>query len=221
MNITYSGLVPNGDDASKHISEAIAYYKKKFGIEPTLIVVRPNAPPEYDECPFLVRSRFGMAYGMLLTHLVSPGDLPTTNYQVSQPVRDEEDLPLVQEKVDIRARAPDRHNIPSKERGRPVQGSGKCPHCGETVKNFKKLGWWWGWERGIEPPYWEDLRRWVFSRDNHTCQKCHKMFSIGNLNAHHIEPKESGGTDSARNLLTLCNECHMDTKPIFADQENG
>jgi len=216
MQITYMGWVPDEDDPKKHILKAVEYYKKKFGIEPTLIVVKPSAPPEYDECSYLVRSRYGMAYGMLLTHLVMPNELSLPD-KVSQKVR-EESLPVQDQ--DIRAHAPNRFNISEKEKGRPVKGAGMCPHCGEAIKNFDKLGWWWGWEQGIEPPYWEELRHWVFSRDHHTCQNCYKIFANINLVAHHIEPKEDGGADSSRNLRTLCNECHLDDKPIFPEEQD-
>jgi hypothetical protein len=52
----------------------------------------------------------------------------------------------------------------------------------------------------------------IFRRDGFTCQnwKCgkHFDFSADRLEAHHVKPVSKGGTDSIRNLVTLCLECH-------------
>lgn len=92
-----------------------------------------------------------------------------------------------------------------------------CPHCGQTIHDFENLGWWWGWEFGKEPAYWGELRLYVFRRDDYKCFDCDTQFPVYKLNAHHIDPKEKGGIDGARNLRTLCLDCHPDNKPIMPD----
>jgi len=93
------------------------------------------------------------------------------------------------------------------------------PHCHGPIQDFESLGYWYGWAFGIIPPYWEELRLYVFRRDNYTCSKCHKLFPPPMLSAHHIVRKEDGGEDGSRNLITLCNICHEDDKPIFEDEQ--
>ena len=52
----------------------------------------------------------------------------------------------------------------------------------------------------------EDVRYFVFARDNYTCQICKKKNKI--LQTHHIVYRSEGGTDRADNLLTVCTDCH-------------
>lgn len=84
--------------------------------------------------------------------------------------------------------------------------------------SFEKLGHWYGWAQGIEPIYWEALRLYVLRRDRFTCQKCYRKLLPSELRCHHVIRKEDGGTDSARNLITLCAECHLDEHPIYAEE---
>lgn len=49
-------------------------------------------------------------------------------------------------------------------------------------------------------------RYYVFNRDGFTCQCCKKRSD--RLKLHHIVYKSHGGTDSANNLITVCETCH-------------
>ena len=49
-------------------------------------------------------------------------------------------------------------------------------------------------------------RYYVFNRDGFTCQCCKKRSD--RLKLHHIVFKSHGGTDSANNLITVCETCH-------------
>lgn len=62
--ISYLGV------ASNDPQEAVEIYKNRFGIDATVIVARPNFAVKENH-PLLVRSRFGMPNGFLVTHLVS------------------------------------------------------------------------------------------------------------------------------------------------------
>lgn len=65
-------------------------------------------------------------------------------------------------------------------------------------------------DRGT-PANWQTLRRKVYRRDGYTCQNCGATGGPrGNtqLEAHHIVPKEAGGTHELSNLKTLCKSCH-------------
>ena len=81
-----------------------------------------------------------------------------------------------------------------------------CPFCNGTGRiNFEDLPYWSGWAKGKEPPYWNELRSAVITRDGHKCRLCGER---ENLSIHHIIHKEKTGPDSLRNLLTLCASCH-------------
>lgn len=45
----------------------------------------------------------------------------------------------------------------------------------------------------------------VLERDGHKCQIC---YTDSKLTAHHIKPRDSGGSDDVRNGITLCLRCH-------------
>lgn len=51
-----------------------------------------------------------------------------------------------------------------------------------------------------------DVRYFVFTRDEYTCQVCKKKNKI--LHTHHIVYRSEGGTDRADNLITVCTDCH-------------
>lgn len=51
-----------------------------------------------------------------------------------------------------------------------------------------------------------NIRYYVFARDNYTCQVCGKKGGI--LHTHHIIYKSLGGTNRAKNLITICTDCH-------------
>ena len=54
----------------------------------------------------------------------------------------------------------------------------------------------------------ENIKAYVRSRDNYTCQNCKKQNV--KLHVHHIIFKSKGGTDRPDNLITLCEQCHND-----------
>lgn len=65
----------------------------------------------------------------------------------------------------------------------------------------------WDWEKNKFPPYWGDLRLYVFRRDGYRCDRCHKKFGEKKLDAHHISWRPKG-SDNPRNLATVCEPCH-------------
>jgi len=60
----------------------------------------------------------------------------------------------------------------------------------------------------FESDEWFINRRVVFDRDHYTCQRCDKRFKMRKLTCHHMQPRDSGGSDDVSNLLTLCEPCH-------------
>lgn len=61
------------------------------------------------------------------------------------------------------------------------------------------------------PADWNERRKDVYRRDDFKCQNCGRgggSHGDVELHAHHIVPKQSGGTHQLSNLKTLCNECH-------------
>lgn len=77
-----------------------------------------------------------------------------------------------------------------------------------TQNELDSLGVW-DWDADGFPPYWEQLRRYVFKRDGYRCKYCHKVFrDARKLDAHHIIWRDRGGSDNPRNLATACEPCH-------------
>jgi hypothetical protein len=62
------------------------------------------------------------------------------------------------------------------------------------------------WQGGSQHAEWEELRRQILQRDGYTCQHCS---STNKLEVHHIKPHHKGGADSPENLITLCEDCHI------------
>lgn len=58
------------------------------------------------------------------------------------------------------------------------------------------------------PDDWDQRRRDVYRRDDHTCQNCGAEGT--ELHAHHIQPVSEGGSHDAENLTTLCADCHAE-----------
>jgi 5-methylcytosine-specific restriction endonuclease McrA len=207
--LIYKGYV------TKIVDEAVKMYKKKTGVDPTILVIRTNYEVIGDH-PGLIRSdKFGIAGVILASHILTREDIDK--------IRNDESVIYARynsgndlSDADLEGRSPEVKQLSA---GRPKEGGGKCPHCQQDIKNFNNIGWWWGWQQGIEPPYWEELRLFVFRRDGFHCQYCHKMFGMNGLVCHHIMPKEEGGIDGAHNILTLCHDCHKDDKPIMPDSE--
>lgn len=52
-----------------------------------------------------------------------------------------------------------------------------------------------------------NVREYVLSRDNHTCQHCHGKSGDKVLEVHHLESRKTGG-NAPNNLITLCSTCH-------------
>lgn len=199
--------------ATHDIDKAIKQYTKRTGHEPTAIVVRPTWKVNR-ESSLIVRSRFGSGSGILVTHLITVAELCWR----------EETLKVRQVEIDHSEPIISNGNyspesVPKHLPGRPKQNGGKCPHCGNLITNFNDLGHWHGWAFGIEPPYWQELRLFIFRRDHYTCQRCQQRLTLDKLRCHHMIAKEIGGSDSARNLVTLCGECHIDEHPIFPGED--
>jgi len=53
-----------------------------------------------------------------------------------------------------------------------------------------------------------NIKAYVLSRDNYTCQHCKGKSKDHKLHCHHIIFKSNKGTDTPSNLITLCNTCH-------------
>lgn len=57
------------------------------------------------------------------------------------------------------------------------------------------------------PDDWTELREVVLERDDYTCQGCGNNVQK-DAPIHHIVPLGCGGTNTLRNLITLCEQCH-------------
>ena len=62
------------------------------------------------------------------------------------------------------------------------------------------------WQGGSHHAEWDELRRQILQRDGYTCQRCD---NASRLEVHHIKPRHKSGTDSPENLITLCEDCHI------------
>jgi RNA-directed DNA polymerase len=62
------------------------------------------------------------------------------------------------------------------------------------------------WQGGSRQAEWEELRRQILQRDDYTCQHCG---DTSNLEVHHLTARHQGGTDDPANLITLCENCHI------------
>ncbi len=86
---------------------------------------------------------------------------------------------------------------------------------------FETLGVWPHWNQGKKPPYWDELRKYIFRRDKHKCFHCHRRFLASSLICHHIIYKENNGSDNPKNLRTVCVDCHNKTHDIADSQFFG
>ena len=201
--------------ATDDVEKAADLFKTKTGKDPTVILIRPEKKI-VGKHTAVIRSPFGAGNLVLVSQLVSKKEIEERDslWEIINSKSAETSL----EELDLQMRSP---IIPKRPPGKPPRPVAFCPHCQSRVTDFNKLGWWWGWAQGIEPGYWEALRMAIFRRDDFTCQQCHNKFGMSGLRCHHRIPKEDGGTDGARNLITLCKECHLDDKPMFTDEEEA
>jgi len=65
----------------------------------------------------------------------------------------------------------------------------------------------WQYSKGLQYGF-ENIKSYIRSRDNYTCQICNK--NVGNIRneVHHIIPKSKGGSNRPDNLILLCPDCH-------------
>ena len=63
------------------------------------------------------------------------------------------------------------------------------------------------YQKGVTEGY-DNVRAYVFERDNYTCQICKKREGI--LQTHHIKQKKDSGSDRPDNLVTVHDRCHKD-----------
>ena len=63
------------------------------------------------------------------------------------------------------------------------------------------------YQQGEQLDFW-NTREYVLFRDKHKCQVCHGKSKDTILNVHHIKQRKDGGSDSPKNLITLCETCH-------------
>ncbi len=99
----------------------------------------------------------------------------------------------------------------------------KCQQYGELTRLIDEMvaeGGPASFEGSNEPIDMDHDEIWVFlqwrilARDAHTCQKClvadDPDRQYMSLHVHHIVPRNQGGTDHPRNLITLCGDCHRE-----------
>ncbi len=65
-----------------------------------------------------------------------------------------------------------------------------------------------GYQNGDQKGFY-NLKAYVLSRDNYTCQHCKGKSKDPKLQCHHIIFRSNGGTDTPDNLITLCSTCHQ------------
>jgi 5-methylcytosine-specific restriction endonuclease McrA len=61
----------------------------------------------------------------------------------------------------------------------------------------------------------DEVRNYVFNRDNYQCQSCGKTKQQTTLNIDHIIPLGKGGSNDMSNLQTLCEKCNQQKKHHF------
>ena len=52
------------------------------------------------------------------------------------------------------------------------------------------------------------------------CCVCHKAKGL-NIEVHHINPRKQGGSDTLKNAIALCFDCHADAGHFFANHPKG
>ena len=70
------------------------------------------------------------------------------------------------------------------------------------IEGFKPYNWMYQKSNKLD----ENIRKAVILRDHNQCMLCKK--TEGSKDVHHIKPKRSNGSNTLKNLITLCPECH-------------
>lgn len=52
-------------------------------------------------------------------------------------------------------------------------------------------------------------RQNLYTRDNFTCQYCHRSFPAGQLTYDHVVPRSKGGKTTWDNVVTACTRCNL------------
>jgi hypothetical protein len=70
---------------------------------------------------------------------------------------------------------------------------------------------------------WKTQRKKTLCRDGNQCQICGDFPGCPHtvLQVHHIVPRECGGTDDLKNLITLCDGCHANCHSHMGHWMNG
>jgi hypothetical protein len=63
-------------------------------------------------------------------------------------------------------------------------------------------------QRKHRPP--RAVRKRIFERDDHTCQRCRRTSEEVTLTRHHVLAHQHGGLTQENNLITLCDDCHRE-----------
>ncbi|PSB04740.1 HNH endonuclease [Merismopedia glauca] len=61
----------------------------------------------------------------------------------------------------------------------------------------------------------DEVRKYVFIRNNYQCQSCGKTHQETELNIDHIIPLAKGGSNDISNLQSLCRTCNQIKKHHF------
>lgn len=70
------------------------------------------------------------------------------------------------------------------------------------VDGFKPYNWMYQKSNRLD----ENIRKAVILRDHNKCMMCKK--TEGSKDVHHIKPRRSNGSNTLKNLITLCPKCH-------------
>lgn len=65
------------------------------------------------------------------------------------------------------------------------------------------------YQKGGQKDYY-NMRAYILDRDNYKCQSGQKTKHSEKLHVHHIQFRSNGGTNIPSNLITLCEQCHLD-----------
>lgn len=76
-----------------------------------------------------------------------------------------------------------------------------------ALKNPDVLKNKWLYQHGANYGF-ANTKAFVLDRDSHTCQYCKGKSKDHRLEVHHIIFRSNGGSDEAKNLITLCKTCH-------------